>query len=198
MMKTRIGLVAIGLSLSLTALADPSYDGTSPNHRQARTQSSSNDVTCIYKATVTDLGLSDVVIRFSQDDSGQPIEGSIQYLGANGQEKLYRIPADAIQELSIRPGRRAELRVNVHVRSEKVDMILNYAGNNFRNDTMDWLRVRRPTLDDMINAYSEMRDSDQIQHRMTRGAQPVAQMTGSIKSGNGLNKIASTLFVCTQ
>ncbi len=152
------------------------------------------DLTCIYQVASSYHGLQNVILKFTQDQWGRPGAGQIRIERPNGSQVRIPLAPQDIQRLSAAPVDSAELLANVHVRSYEVDLVLNYAGNEFSMDAAHWLRLPRATEFDMIRAYDEMSRSGAIYHRTPNS---VAQMTGSVRGPDGVTKFASTQFVCS-
>jgi len=164
---------------------------------QVSAQSLNTELVCVYRAEANTGSVSDVVMRFTKDRYGRPHSGSIRVEHPTGELQLIRIPGRDIAQMVVGTGSGTELGANIHVRSYDVDLVLNYSGNDFLYDVQDWTRARYPTIDDMIQSYTEMLELGLVRHRVSGWSQPLAQMTGSVRWQGSLRKFASSKFVCT-
>lgn len=154
-------------------------------------------LSCFYRAVLNNGQVSDVILKFSQDQRGRPTGGSLKVLHGNGSTQNVQIYANEISVMSVSPGDGVELIANVHVRSYDVDLVLNYQGNEFSYDASEWLGRRLPNTYDMVTAYREMSEAGAIQHRTDGWTETMQQMTGSVRWNGGLSKIASSKLVCS-
>ncbi len=153
------------------------------------------ELTCIYQAQSSYHGLQTVVLTFRQDSWGRPTGGWIQIQRPNGSEAHVGIPAKDIRQMSAGPLYGAELVANIHVRSFDVDLVLNYVGNDLRNDAEYLMNSWNASVQDMIQAYAHLMSRGGIRHRTQN---PMAQMTGSVRGQDGqITKLASSQFACS-
>ncbi|MGE4132338.1 MAG: hypothetical protein AB7F86_11920 [Bdellovibrionales bacterium] len=163
----------------------------------AQAARSNDELNCFYRAYSDQQGYSDVILTFWQDASYRPLGGRIQIRYDYGGSVQRDIRGSDIAFLAYSTTEGAEMGANVHVRSQDIDLVLNYFGNDFSNDAANWLRVRNPSLNDMVYAYREMLEQDAIHHRTRAGTTATSQLSGTVNDYGQYRKLASTLIVCT-
>lgn len=154
-------------------------------------------ITCIYQVGSDERGVKNVILNFNQNAYGEAAGGSIRIEHPDGRVRGVSIPGRDIVQLQAGPMYDAELGVNVHVRSYKVDLVLNYLGNELSHDVANHFGIRgRVRQSDLVDGYDQLQRMDALVHR---NAMPMAQFSGTVRDEDGrLNKFASTQFHCSS